>query len=424
MNNHISDNTKAILLLTSPLLLGKGHSDVRPLTLTEYNKLARNLSDAGKEPADLLKMNPREMLTEWQSRFDTNRIDQLLERGFLLSQAIDHWQTRAIWVVSRADGEYPERIKKRLGSTSPPVLYGCGEASLLGNGGLAVVGSRKVSDELVEYADSIGSLAATSGCTILSGAAKGVDQAAMHGALRRWGTAIGVLTGDLEREVVNREHRETLMEGHLVLISPYDPKAGFNVGHAMQRNKLIYALADAGLVIDSSHGEGGTWAGAVEQLEKFRFVPVYARGEGEVSPGLKALRRKGALAWPNPETPDEFKALLSNDFSTSIEMTPKQAPLIPIQADVAKTHDNQAAEREMLPTIHVKQNALEQIPAADALFAKVEELLRSMGTSITESDVTGYLQVEKKQAKAWLKRLVSEGKYKRLTRPIRYAKIT
>lgn len=343
MNYHISDNTKAILLLTSPLLLGKGHSDVRPLTLAEYNKLARNLSAAGKEPADLLKMNLRDMLTEWQSRFDANRIDQLLERGFLLSQAIDHWQTRAIWVVSRADGEYPERIKKRLGSTSPPVLYGCGEASLLENGGLAVVGSRKVSDELSEYAESIGSLAATSGCTILSGAAKGVDQAAMHGALRRWGSAIGVLTGDLEREVVNREHREMLIEGHLALISPYDPKAGFNVGHAMQRNKLIYALADAGLVIDSSHGEGGTWVGAVEQLEKLRFVPVYTRSEGEISPGLKALRRKGALAWPNPETPDEFKALLSNDFSTSIEITPKQKPLIPIQAEVAKPHDNQAA---------------------------------------------------------------------------------
>ena len=38
-NNHISDNTKAILLLTAPLLVGKGKVDVNPLTLTEYNKL-------------------------------------------------------------------------------------------------------------------------------------------------------------------------------------------------------------------------------------------------------------------------------------------------------------------------------------------------------------------------------------------------
>ena len=423
MNNHISDNTKAILLLTAPLLIGKGKADVSPLTLPEYNKLARYLAEAGNEPADLLKQGWRELFTEWQSGFETKRIGSLLERGFLLSQAINHWQERAIWVVSRADAEYPQRIKARLGAKAPAVLYGCGNQGLLEDGGLAVVGSRKVSDELVEYAESIGSLAATSGCTILSGAARGVDQAAMRGALRRWGTAIGVLTGDLEREVVNREHREMLMEGHLALLSPYDPKVGFNVGHAMQRNKLIYALADAGLVIESDHGKGGTWTGAVEQLEKLCFVPVYARDEGEIGPGLKALRGKGALAWPNPETPDEFKALLSKDFSTSVEATPKQAALIPIQAEAAETHDSQAAEQEMLPAMHVKHNALEQIPAADALFAKVEELLSSMGTSITESDVTGHLQVEKNQARVWLKRLVSEGKYKRLTRPVRYVKI-
>ena len=92
------------------------------------------------------------------------------------------------------------------------------------------------------------------------------------------------------------------MDGQLVLISPYDPSAGFNVGHAMQRNKLIYALADAALVVSSDYEKGGTWAGAVEQLEKLRLVPVYVRSNGETGKGLEALRRKGALPWPNPET--------------------------------------------------------------------------------------------------------------------------
>lgn len=44
----------------------------------------------------------------------------------------------------------------------------------------------------------------------------------------------------------------------------------------MQRNKLIYALADASLVVSSDLNKGGTWAGAVEQLDKLKFVPVYA----------------------------------------------------------------------------------------------------------------------------------------------------
>ena len=49
------------------------------------------------------------------------------------------------------------------------------------------------------------------------------------------------------------------LDGQLVLASPYDPSAGFNVGNAMQRNKFIYALADAALVVNSDLNRGGTW---------------------------------------------------------------------------------------------------------------------------------------------------------------------
>ena len=183
MNNHISENTKAILLLTAPLLVGRGKSDVNPLTLTEYNKLARYLADAGNEPADLLTRGWEDSLAEWQSGFETKRIASLLERGFLLAQAVNDWQERAIWVVSRADAEYPQRLKERLGANAPTVLYGCGNLELLDDGGLAVVGSRNTSEELLEYTERIGRLAARAGCAIISGGAKGVDQAAMHGAL-------------------------------------------------------------------------------------------------------------------------------------------------------------------------------------------------------------------------------------------------
>ena len=343
MNLNVSDNTKAILLLTAPLLVGKGRSADNPLTLSEYNKLARRLSEAGSEPADLLNTGLDKILSEWQSGFDTNRVNRLLERGFSLSQAIERWQLRAIWVVSRADDRYPERLKKRLGVNTPTVLYGCGDPALLEKGGLAVVGSRKVSDELMEYTESIGKMAARADCAIISGAAKGVDRAAMHGAMTTGGTVAGILTGDLERESVNREHREMLMGDQLVLISPYDPRAGFNVGNAMHRNKLIYALADAGLVVESDHNKGGTWTGAAEQLDKLKLVPVYVRSGGETSAGLEALRRKGALAWPNPQTPDEFRAVIADDYLLSVTEAPDQPPLLPADGDAANEADKDDA---------------------------------------------------------------------------------
>ena len=303
MNPDLTDNTKAILLLTAPLLTGKGRNADGQLTLSEYNKLARCLQNCSREPSELLGPGKDQILRECQSNLDHERIGRLLERGLLLSQTIESWRSRSIWVMSRADDEYPNRFKERLGKDAPPVLYGCGDASLLDCGGLAVVGSRDISQKLLEYAEQIGRNAAQAQCHIVSGAARGVDQAAMNGALKAGGAVSGVLSGGLEREAVNRGHREMLMDGQLVLLTPYDPKASFDVGNAMQRNKLIYALADAGLVIESGKGSGGTWTGAVEQLDKLHLVPVYTRAEGDIGLGLRALRQKGALEWPNPRRP-------------------------------------------------------------------------------------------------------------------------
>ena len=205
-----------------------------------------------------------------------------------MSQAVERWSARNIWVISRADSVYPKRLKTRLKEDAPPLLYGCGDLALLEKGGLAVVGSRHVDEELISYTEGIGKLAAEAHRTLISGGAKGIDRAAINGSLQSGGEAVAVMSDSLERAAVAHENREPLMDHRLVLVSPYDPAAGFNVGNAMQRNKVIYAIADAGLVVTSDFEKGGTWAGAIEQLEKFHFVPVLS--EMEIMPGVEIRR--------------------------------------------------------------------------------------------------------------------------------------
>ena len=419
MNSDLTDNTKAILLLTAPLLTGNSRSADGQLTLSEYNKLECCLRNCSREPSELLGPGKDQILRECQSNLDLERIGRLLERGLLLSQTIESWRSRSIWVMSTADDEYPKRFKERLGKDAPPVLYGCGDASLLDCGGLAVVGSRDISQELLEYAEQIGRTAARAQCHIVSGAARGVDQAAMNGALKAGGAVSGVLTGDLEREAVNRGHRDMLMDGQLVLLTPYDPKASFNVGNAMQRNKLIYALADAGLVIESSKGSGGTWTGAVEQLDKLHLVPVYTRAEGDIGPGLRALRQKGALEWPNPKTPEEFKSAFAGTHQSARRESPWETLPLPYDNTIEySTRDMEAPDVSHTPSMG--QSDIQDVSYADALFTTVEALIKAMGNSVSEAEVVQHLRVEKIQAKAWLQRLASEGKYSRATRPVRY----
>ena len=311
----LSVNTKAILLLTAPLIAGRGSSESDILTPGEYNRLARHLHAMQCEPADLLSQESGNLYRACQDVVDAKRMQSLLGRGFLLSQVVEHWQARAVWVVSRADAAYPRRIKARLRDSAPALLYGCGDVNVLETGGLAVVGSRHVDNELIDYTMAAGQLAARAGRTVISGGAKGIDQAAMRGALEAGGKVIGVLAERLEKSAMNREHRNQIIDGRLVLISPYDPGAGFNVGHAMQRNKLIYALGDASLVVSSDINKGGTWAGATEQLDKLKLVPVSVRSTGVSSRGLDALRSKGALPWPEPHSADAFDAVFENSFS-------------------------------------------------------------------------------------------------------------
>ena len=310
MTFELSSNTQAILLLTAPLIAGRGKPAVKPLAAGEYRRLARRLREQQRQPADLLDPGAREIVSGCRVELDSERLAQLLGRGFLLAQAVERWRTRAIWVLSRADADYPRRLKQRLGEDAPPVLYGCGDAAIPGTGGLAVVGSRNVHEALIQYTEDVGRLAASAGRSLVSGGARGVDRAAMRGALDAGGRVAGILADGLEKAAMLREHREALMERRLVLISPYDPAARFQVGHAMQRNKLIYALSDAALVVNSDYGEGGTWAGAVEQLGKLKLVPIHVRANGEVGKGLQGLLERGAKPWPEPETPEALEEIL------------------------------------------------------------------------------------------------------------------
>ena len=102
----------------------------------------------------------------------------------------------------------------------------------------------------------------------------------------------------------------------------------------MERNKQIYALSDAALVVKSDHGHGGTWAGATEQLEKYRYVCVYARHPEEPCAGFDALVERGARPWPEPQDPHDLQVILSDDGSwVPTPIGPTQRSLFPSERE-------------------------------------------------------------------------------------------
>lgn len=293
----LSPDSFALLLLCSHLGLSDDDS-IKPLTLREWNPLVRKMQTASIRPADLLGLSQADLQTRLELPTEhATRITKLTERANDLQYELTRLANLGIYPLTRADSDYPERYRQRLKDSAPAVLFYAGEKALLGQPGIAVVGSRHLDEAGQECARFVGNACGLSGLVLYSGGAKGVDTISTDSALEARGTAVSVLADSLER--ATRSQKEALSRGDLCLVTPYSPNAGFSVGAAMGRNRLIYTLADYAIVVASDAETGGTWAGAAETL-KNNWVPVFVLEHDAMPEGNKLLLQKGALAFPHP----------------------------------------------------------------------------------------------------------------------------
>ncbi|HLE52519.1 MAG TPA: DNA-processing protein DprA [Anaerolineales bacterium] len=295
----LSPDSLVIVLLCSRLGL-PSDPDPAPLTLREWNPLVRQLQAASLRPGDLLGMGVMELQNQLAlTEAEASRLARLLERSGALAIELERLESVGIHVLTRPDVDYPQRYHQRLKDSAPNVLFYAGERALLGQPGIAVVGSRHLDEAGQTCAVFVGNACGLSGLVLYSGGAKGVDTISMNAALESRGTAVGILADSLERAIRPPGTRSALQRGDLCLVTTYSPNAGFSVGAAMGRNKLIYALADYAIVVASDAETGGTWAGASEAL-KAGWLPVFVLEHPAMPDGNRWLLQKGALPFPHP----------------------------------------------------------------------------------------------------------------------------
>lgn len=295
----ISPDSQALLLSCSRLSLSS-YSDIAPLTLKEWNVVAKKLQELSMRPADLLERSAEEIQRQLElSSEEAERVSHLLERSGSLSIELERLASLGINCLTRADEDYPARYRSKLKESAPAILFYSGEKALLGQPGIAVVGSRHLDEAGQACAEFVGNACGLSGLVLYSGGAKGVDTLSMNSALAARGTAVGIVADSLERTIRNPENRTALSRGDLCLATPYAPDAPFSVGTAMGRNKLIYTLADYAVVVASDADKGGTWAGATEAL-RANWLPVFILDHTAMSNGNKMLIEKGGLPFPYP----------------------------------------------------------------------------------------------------------------------------
>ena len=404
----LSHQAEAILLLTARF--GRPTSDApRPLGVAEWGRFALWLKTQGAEPEDLLQNDWRPLLREWSDpSIGLERIDYLLGRAGALALSLEKWERAGIWVVVRSDIDYPSRLKERLRGECPPFFFGCGSRRLLGQSGIAIVGSRNANQEDLEFTSRLGGEAARQGLSVVSGGARGVDEAAISGAMASEGTAVGVLSADLLRASTSPKFRSGLLSGSLTLVTPFNPEAGFTVGNAMARNKYIYCLADAAIVIATDAEKGGTWSGAIEALKR-RWVPLWVRTDAPGG-GNALLLERGAQPLPGGELQLAQMAMSTIDHPSAAS---RIDPSGPRRADGISDPDRLAPNSAQDVEGPIETNA-------HPYHAFLREFKRLSPAATTTQQLSKLLHIEKAALARLLVTAVRDGHVTKLKKPVRY----
>ncbi len=211
-------------------------------------------------------------------------------------------QMNNINIITPESSSYPTKLREL--ADPPAVLYAVGDLSVTEeNNCIAVIGARNCSEYSLVAADRFSWRMAKEGITIISGMAKGADQAAHIGALNANGKTVALLgcglLYDYPRGSMNI--KRAIAENGAV-VSEYLPGAVPAKYYFKQRNRLITGLSDGVLVVQAAEKSGSLNSAyhAIEQGRELFVLPPHDVFDPEYF-GQAALLADGARLALSPE---------------------------------------------------------------------------------------------------------------------------
>lgn len=244
-----------------------------------------------------------EQFPSLQSLFENPRAAKnISDRSYqsLLAPNWDLVEQDLIWfsepdrhIVTIQDERYPPLLKEIV--DPPSILFVQGDAGLLSEWQLGIVGSRNPSRLGRDNAFEFSRFLAHGGLTITSGLSDGINSAAHQGALAVEGKTLSVMGSGLDRAYPEKQYalaQDIVQEGALVsefaLGTPLRPE------NFPRRNRLISGLSLGVLVVEASSRSSslGTARMALEQGREVFSIPGSIHNP--LAKGCHQLIREGA----------------------------------------------------------------------------------------------------------------------------------
>ncbi len=269
---------RGFLLLCSRL----GDPSRNPLTVPQLRRLYQRAS-AMEYPLEDRDLAQSDLTALGCSEEMAGRILMLLSQEEELEYYISQGRQKGCIPLTPLSPGYPARLKRVLGQDAPGVLWAKGELDALNAPAAAVVGSRELRQENFRFALEAGRQAAFQGCVLVSGNARGADQAAQEAALAAGGSIVSIVADELLSHPQTHGVTWLCEEGY---------NESFSAPRALSRNRCIHALGNITVAAQSSLREGGTWDGCLRNL-RAGWSPVAIFADG--SEAADALIAHGAI---------------------------------------------------------------------------------------------------------------------------------
>lgn len=223
-------------------------------------------------------------------QFEESRM-QLANNSFL----VDELMAQGYDILPITHEDYPKLLKENLKFNAPTVIYTKGNKLLLQEPSIAIVGSRSADVMSLSFTDNIAKSATRNNKVVVSGFAKGVDRQALDSAVGTNGKSIIVLPqGIMTFGSGFKQYFKHIIQGRVLVMSSFAPKAPWSVEFAMARNPIIYGMASE-IFVAQSEEKGGTWSGVIDGLRRKRSIYVRYPEKDEKNANL-LLIQNGASA--------------------------------------------------------------------------------------------------------------------------------
>ena len=174
--------------------------------------------------------------------------------------------------IEPGDSHYPTLLVERRAYAVPRALYALGDPRVLGNRLLGLVCSIQCPGSIVIKTFDAIRMLRDAGVTMIGGFHSPMERECLDLLLRGAQPVVFCAAKSLPGVRIGQEARKALKEERLLVLSPFGLEVRWTTStHAIERNDLVVALADA-VFVPYAAPSGKTWATVCKALERSQKV--------------------------------------------------------------------------------------------------------------------------------------------------------